>query len=59
MEEIEKNNILFISKVPIKLKQAKEILKNYNEKEFVQLDPSLRTPVFYFFINAITNTTII
>ena len=38
IEEIKKNNILFISRVPTKLKQAKEILKNYNEKEFVQLD---------------------
>ncbi|AEA33726.1 IS1634 family transposase [Hippea maritima] len=38
MEEFKKNNMLFISRVPSKLKQAKEILKNHNEEEFIQLD---------------------
>ena len=38
IEEFKKNGMLFISRVPTKLKQAKAILKNYNEKEFVKLD---------------------
>ena len=38
IEEFKKNDMLFISRVPAKLKQAKAILKNYNEKEFIKLD---------------------
>ena len=38
MQEFQKNNMLFISRVPAKLKQAKSILQNYNEKEFITLD---------------------
>ncbi len=38
IEEFKKNGMLFISRVPAKLKQAKAILQTYNEKEFVKLD---------------------
>ncbi|WP_025209083.1 IS1634 family transposase [Hippea sp. KM1] len=38
MEEFKKNGMLFISRVPSKLKKAKEILRNHNEGEFIQLD---------------------
>ncbi len=38
MSEFKKDNTLFISRVPSKLKQAKEILKTYKEREFVKLD---------------------
>jgi len=38
IQEFKDNGMLFISRVPAKLKQAKEILKNYSEKEFVKLD---------------------
>lgn len=38
MEEFKKNSMLFISRVPTKLKQAKEILQDYNKEEFIQLD---------------------
>ncbi len=42
IREFKQNGMLFISRVPVKLKQAKEILKNYNEKEFVTLDENYR-----------------
>ena len=38
MKEFKQNGMLFISRVPAKLKQAKEILQNYNAKEFMKLD---------------------
>ena len=38
MKEFKQNGMLFISRVPAKLKQAKEILQNYNEKEFIALE---------------------
>ena len=38
IKEITENNLLFISRVPSKLKQAKEILQNYNSNEFIKLD---------------------
>ena len=38
MEEFKKNDMLFISRAPSKLKKAKEILKNHKEEEFIQLD---------------------
>jgi len=38
IQEFKKNNMLFISRVPTKVKQAKEILQNYNKEEFVCLN---------------------
>ena len=38
IQEFKRSGMLFISRVPAKLKQAKAILKNYKEKEFVKLD---------------------
>ena len=38
IKEIKENNLLFISRVPSKLKQAKEILQNHNSNEFIKLD---------------------
>jgi len=38
IKEIKESNMLFISRVPSKLKQAKEILQNYNSNEFTKLD---------------------
>jgi len=38
IKEIKKNNMLFISRVPARLKQAKEILQNHNPKEFIKLN---------------------
>jgi transposase len=38
IKEFKENNMLFISRVPAKLKQAKDILQNYNKEEFVQLN---------------------
>ncbi len=47
MQEFKKNNMLFISRVPAKLKQAKEILQNYNEKEFITLDDANYQAITY------------
>ena len=47
MQEFKKNNMLFISRVPAKLKQAKEILQNYNEKEFITLDDTNYQAITY------------
>ena len=38
IEEFKKHNMLFISRVPAKLKQAKKILQNHNKEEFIQLN---------------------
>jgi len=37
IQEFKQNDLLFISRVPAKLKQAKELLANHNKKEFIQL----------------------
>ena len=46
IQEFKKNGMLFISRVPSKLKQAKKILKNYNEKEFITLDENYQAIVY-------------
>ena len=38
IKEIKENDMFFISRVPAKLKQAKEILQNYKKQEFIKLD---------------------
>ena len=38
IQEIKQNEMLFISRVPAKLKQAKTILKSHNQASFIQLD---------------------
>ena len=42
MEEFKKNSMLFISRVPAKLKQAKDILQNHNKEEFKKLNDNYR-----------------
>ena len=42
IQEFRDNNMLFISRVPVKSKKAKEILKSYNKDEFVELDENYK-----------------
>jgi len=42
IQEFRDNNMLFITRVPVKLKEAKEILKSYNKDEFIELDENYK-----------------
>ena len=47
LQAFKENGMLFISRVPARLKQAKEILHNYHQEAFVQLDDTNYQAITY------------
>jgi len=47
LQAFKENGMLFISRVPTKLKEAKEILKNYNKDNFIELDDTNYQAIVY------------
>jgi len=47
LQAFKENGMLFISRVPSKFKEAKEILKNYNEDDFIDLDDTNYQAIVY------------
>jgi len=47
LQAFKENGMLFISRVPAKLKEAKEIVKNYNKDDFIELEDTNYQAITY------------